>query len=52
MSQDPEHGVVDQPLRIHDTAILFVASCSSFSTASSANPTFTLRPWPSTCLIT
>lgn len=42
MSEHPSGGVVDTQLRVHGVANLFLASCSVFPTAGSANPTFTL----------
>ena len=42
MHDDPAVGVVDSQLRVHGVDNLFVASCSVFPTAGSANPTFTL----------
>lgn len=42
MSESPEAGVVDPHLRVHGVANLFLASCSVFPSAGSANPTFTL----------
>jgi choline dehydrogenase-like flavoprotein len=42
MSECPEDGVVDHQLRVHGVANLFLASCSVFPSAGSANPTFTL----------
>ena len=42
MSESPDDGVVDPHLRVHGVANLFLASCSVFPSAGSANPTFTL----------
>lgn len=42
MHDDPAAGVVDSRLQVHGVENLFVASCSVFPTAGSANPTFTL----------
>ena len=39
MSASPNDGVVDQDLRVHSTANVFVASSSTFVTSSQANPT-------------
>lgn len=42
MSDHPSEGVVDPQLRVHGVTNLFLASCSVFPSAGSANPTFTL----------
>ncbi|TKB77160.1 MAG: GMC family oxidoreductase [Nitrospira sp.] len=42
MSEHPSEGVADPQLRVHGVANLFLASCSVFPSAGSANPTFTL----------
>lgn len=42
MSERPSGGVADPQLRVHGIANLFLASCSVFPSAGSANPTFTL----------
>lgn len=42
MSEHPSDGVADAQLRVHGVANLFLASCSVFPSAGSANPTFTL----------
>ncbi|HMP55147.1 MAG TPA: GMC family oxidoreductase [Novosphingobium sp.] len=42
MSDDPKTGVVDAHCRVHGVANLHIAGSSVFSTAGSANPTFTL----------
>ena len=42
MSEHPSGGVADPQLRVHGIANLFLASCSVFPSAGSANPTFTL----------
>ena len=42
MSEHPSDGVADPQLRVHGVANLFLASCSVFPSAGSANPTFTL----------
>ncbi|NOU11226.1 MAG: GMC family oxidoreductase [Nitrospira sp.] len=42
MSKHPSEGVADPQLRVHGVANLFLASCSVFPSAGSANPTFTL----------
>ena len=42
MSDHPSSGVVDPQLRVHGVDNLFLASCSVFPSAGSANPTFTL----------
>ncbi|MBK8278020.1 MAG: hypothetical protein IPK92_19960 [Nitrospira sp.] len=42
MSEHPSGGVADAQLRVHGVANLFLASCSVFPSAGSANPTFTL----------
>lgn len=42
MSEHPSGGVADPQLRVHGVANLFLASCSVFPSAGSANPTFTL----------
>ena len=42
MSEYPSEGVADPQLRVHGVANLFLASCSVFPSAGSANPTFTL----------
>lgn len=42
MSQDPEHGVVDENCRIHGLRNLYVAGCSVFPTSGIANPTLTI----------
>ena len=39
MSASPNDGVVDQDLRVHSTANVFVASSSTFVTSRQANPT-------------
>lgn len=40
MSGDPNDGVVDNQLRVHGVANLYVASSSVFRTSGEANPTF------------
>jgi len=42
MGTDPYTSVVDSNLKVHGTANLFVASCSTFPAGGSSNPTFTL----------
>ena len=42
MSENPDDGVVDPHLRVHGVTNLFLASCSVFPSAGSANPTLTL----------
>ncbi len=42
MSEDPRDGVADPQLCVHGVDNLFLASCSVFPSAGSANPTFTL----------
>ena len=42
MSADPHHGVVDVNCQVHGLSNLYVASSSVFSTAGSANPTFSI----------
>jgi choline dehydrogenase-like flavoprotein len=42
MGVDPIASVVDSNLKVHGTANLFVASCSTFPAGGSSNPTFTL----------
>lgn len=42
MSEHPSGGVADPQLRVHGVGNLFLASCSVFPSAGSANPTFTL----------
>ncbi len=42
MSEHPSDGVADPQLRVHGVDNLFLASCSVFPSAGSANPTFTL----------
>ena len=42
MSEHPSGGVADPQLRVHGVDNLFLASCSVFPSAGSANPTFTL----------
>ena len=40
MSTSPRDGVVDENLKIHGVANVYVASSSTFVTSSHANPTF------------
>lgn len=42
MSKDPKQGVVDEHLRVHNVANLFIASSAVFPTAGQANPTLTI----------
>ena len=42
MAADPGEGVVDADLRVHSVENLSVAGSSSFATAGSAPPTFTI----------
>ena len=42
MGTSPENSVVDQDLRVHGVANLYLASCSVFPTGGSSNPTFTM----------
>jgi choline dehydrogenase-like flavoprotein len=42
MGRSPDDSVVDQNLRVHGVDNLYVASCSTFPTGGSSNPTFTL----------
>lgn len=42
MGLDPANSVVDSDLRVHGVSNLYVASCSTFPSGSSSNPTFTL----------
>lgn len=42
MGADPASSVVDGNLRVHGIENLYIASCSTFPTGGSSNPTFTL----------
>jgi choline dehydrogenase-like flavoprotein len=42
MGIDPASSVVDGNLRVHGLENLYIASCSTFPTGGSSNPTFTL----------
>jgi len=42
MGTDPASSVVDANLRVHGIENLYIASCSTFPTGGSSNPTFTL----------
>jgi choline dehydrogenase-like flavoprotein len=42
MGSDPTSSVVDANLRVHGIDNLYLASCSTFPTGGSSNPTFTL----------
>lgn len=42
MSEDPDHGVVDENSRVHGVRNLYVAGSSVFPTSGIANPTLTL----------
>lgn len=42
MGPDPASSVVDGDLRMHGIENLYIASCSTFPTGGSSNPTFTL----------
>jgi choline dehydrogenase-like flavoprotein len=42
MGTDPERSVVDQDLKVHGLENMSIASCSTFPTGGSSNPTFTL----------
>jgi choline dehydrogenase-like flavoprotein len=42
MGTSPETSVVDPDLRVHGVANLYVASCATYPTGGSSNPTFSL----------
>jgi choline dehydrogenase-like flavoprotein len=42
MGTSPESSVVDRDLRVHGVGNLYVASCSTFPSGGSSNPTFTM----------
>jgi choline dehydrogenase-like flavoprotein len=42
MGVDPKASVVDTDLRVHKIANLYIASCSTYPSGGSSNPTFTL----------
>ncbi|HEY0264328.1 MAG TPA: GMC family oxidoreductase [Granulicella sp.] len=42
MGTDPATSVVDASLRVHGVENLFIASCSTFPSGGSSNPTFTM----------
>ena len=42
MSAEPQHGVVDPTLRVHDLDNLYLASGAALPTSSHANPTLTI----------
>ena len=42
MGTDPAHSVVDENLKHHQLANLHIASCATFPSGGSSNPTFTL----------
>jgi choline dehydrogenase-like flavoprotein len=42
MGVDPRSSVVDPDLRMHGVANLSVASCATYPSGGSSNPTFTL----------
>lgn len=42
MGSDPASSVVDANLQVHGIENLYIASCSTFPTGGSSNPTFTL----------
>ena len=42
MGPDPGSSVVDENLRVHGIENLYIASCSTFPSGGSSNPTFTL----------
>jgi choline dehydrogenase-like flavoprotein len=42
MGFDPKQSVVNDDLRVHGTANLYIASCSTFPSGGSSNPTFTM----------
>jgi len=42
MGHDPRQSVVDDNLRVHGVDNLYIASCSTFPSGGSSNPTFTM----------
>lgn len=42
MGHDPRQSVVDDNLRVHGVANLYIASCSTFPSGGSSNPTVTM----------
>jgi choline dehydrogenase-like flavoprotein len=42
MGFNPSHSVVNDDLRVHGVANLYIASCSTFPSGGSSNPTFTM----------
>jgi choline dehydrogenase-like flavoprotein len=42
MGRDPKHSVVDDDLKVHGVSNLCIASCSTFPSGGSSNPTFTM----------
>lgn len=42
MGHDPRSSVVNEDLRVHGVSNLYIASCSTFPTGGSSNPTFTM----------
>ena len=42
MSNDPDHGVVDENCRVHEMANLYIAGGSVFPTGGYANPSLTI----------
>jgi choline dehydrogenase-like flavoprotein len=42
MGTSPDNSVVDRELRVHGVDNLYIASCSTFPSGGSSNPTFTM----------
>jgi choline dehydrogenase-like flavoprotein len=42
MGRDPKRSVVDENLQVHGVCNLWIASCSTFPSGGSSNPTFTM----------